>query len=391
MIIFGQGDNMEKKKKKYIKYIISLSILIVLFVILMIFRTNSSLSDFFCLNVSSKLVFLIGSFSSLLPFSLFEVVFLGLCITLLLFVVLLITSLIKNRKVFIKRLFNLLLFILIICDVYIAVCGVSYQRSEIELPFYEGEVTSTLVDETISYYLDDYNKLASSFSQDEKGVSKCPYSFKELAIIMQEECKRLNDFDYYYSFTARPKGTWFSSILSELQITGVDFPLTCEANINNKMPTIDLPFTMAHEIAHLKGVMREDDANTVALYVCITSDVDYVRYSGYFHGFSRLLEIKAFTNNKEYKEILKKINQQIYVDNADYNKYFEEHDLLEKISTFVNDIYLSINGQKEGTNSYNDVSQSVPSGVDEEGNEIRTYTSYSKYQKLMIENYLNHK
>ena len=305
--------------------------------------------------------------------------------------VLLIVSLIKNRKAFIQRLFNLVLFILIICDVYIAVCGVSYQRSEIELPFYEGEVTSTLVDETISYYLDDYNYLASSFSQDKKGVSKCPYSFKELAKIMQEECKRLNEFAYYYSFTARPTVTWFSSILSELQITGVDFPLTCEANINNKMPSIDLPFTMAHEIAHLKGVMREDDANTVALYVCITSNVDYVRYSGYFHGFSRLLEIKAYTNNKEYKEILKKINQQIYVDNADYNKYFEEHDLLEKISTFVNDIYLSINGQKEGTNSYNDVSQSVPSGVDAEGNEIRTYTSYSKYQKLMIENYLNHK
>ncbi|MDD7735856.1 MAG: DUF3810 family protein, partial [Bacillales bacterium] len=153
---------MQKKKKKYLKYIISLSILLVLLMVLLIFRINSSLSDFFCLNISGKLVFLIGSFSSLLPFSLFEIVFLGLCITLLLFVVLFITSLIKNRKALIKRLFNLSIFILVICDVYIAVCGVSYQRSEIELPFYEEEITSTLVDETISYYLDDYNKLASS-------------------------------------------------------------------------------------------------------------------------------------------------------------------------------------------------------------------------------------
>ena len=126
---------MQKKKKKYLKYIISLSILLVLLMVLLTFRINSSLSDFFCLNISSKLVFLIGSFSSLLPFSLFEIVFLGLCINLLLLVVLLIISLIKNRSLFIKRLCNLSLFILIILDVYIAVSGVSYQRSEIELPF----------------------------------------------------------------------------------------------------------------------------------------------------------------------------------------------------------------------------------------------------------------
>ena len=110
------------------------------------------------------------------------------------------------------------------------------------------------------------------------------------------------------------------------------------------MPSIDIPFVMAHEIAHLKGVMREDDANLVALYVCINSSNSFVRYSGYFRGFSRLLEIKAYTNNKEYKEVIQQMDPRIFLDNSNYSTYFKEHDLLQYLSTFINDIYLYING-----------------------------------------------
>ena len=373
--------------------LITLGILLVILIILLIFRINSNLSDFFSLNVSSFLVTIIGSTSNIIPFSLFEIVlilFFG--IALFIIISLIINVFKRNKEKIFKFSIYILLFFLLIADSFISLCGVCYQRSEIELPFYEGEVTPTLIDETIDFYLNDYNQISLSFEKDENGVSKCPYSFKELAKIMMNECDRLDQFDYYYKFTARPKATWLSFILNELQITGIDFPFTAEANINYQMPSIDIPFTMAHEIAHLKGVMREDDANTVALYICITSDIPYVRYSGYFRGFSRLLEIKAYTNRKEYLELLPKISSQISKDNNDYYSFFEEHDLLEDISTFFNDLYLSLNGEKDGTDSYDDVSQSRPTGeVDKNGYEIREYTSYSPYQKLLIQNYINSK
>ena len=371
--------------------LITIGVLLVLLIILLIFRSTSSMSDFFALNISSFLVKIIGSFSNFIPFSLFEIVLIIIAsIALFLLIKLIIYSIKRNKDKIFKYFIFISLFSLILIDSFISVCGVCYQRSEIELPFYEGEVTTNLIDDTIDYYLKDYNQLSLSFEKDEKSVSKCPYSFKDLAKIMMDECDRLDQFNYYYDFTARPKATWLSFILNELQITGIDFPFTAEANINYQMPSIDIPFTMAHEIAHLKGVMREDDANTVALYICITSDIPYVRYSGYFRGFSRLLEIKAFTNRKEYLELLPKISSQISKDNNDYYSFFEEHDLLDDISTFFNDLYLSLNGEKDGTDSYDDVSQSRPTGeVDKNGYEIREYTSYSPYQKLLIQNYIN--
>ena len=378
-------------KLKFKIKIYILSILILLLCTLLVFKSNSYLSDWFSLNISQYLVTTIGTFTSALPFSLFELVIIAFLIVLCAFLITLIKYIIKIKVGKIINLaLNLALTCLIIINLFISICGVSYQRSEIELPFYKGEVTSSLVDETINYYLNDYNEIVSTFSKDENGISKCPYTFEELSNKMIDECSRLDQFDYFYKFDAKAKGTWFSPLLSELHITGVDFPFTAEANVNVHMPTIDLPFTIAHEMAHLKGVMREDDANTVALYVCITSSDPYIRYSGYFRGFSRLLEIKAYTEHKAYLEFLPLINQQIYTDQNDYFDFYEEHNLLDDVSKFFNDLYLSLNGEKEGTSSYDDISQSEGTGnYDEDGYEIRVYTNYSKYQLLMIQNYLD--
>ena len=54
--------------------LITIGVLLVLLIILLIFRSTSSMSDFFALNISSFLVKIIGSISNLIPFSLFEIV-----------------------------------------------------------------------------------------------------------------------------------------------------------------------------------------------------------------------------------------------------------------------------------------------------------------------------
>ena len=48
-----------------------------------------------------------------------------------------------------------------------------------------------------------------------------------------------------------------------------------------------------------------------------------------------------------------------------------------------------MNGQKEGTDSYDDKSDTEHVGNDEDGNEIRVYKNYSSYQKLLIQNYVD--
>ena len=84
------------------------------------------------------------------------------------------------------------------------------------------------------------------------------------------------------------------------------------------------------------------------------------------------------------------IDEQIQKDRNNYFLFYEKHNLLENISKLMNDIYLFLNGEKDGTSSYNDVSQFESTGkIDDDGYEIFVYTNYSKYQLLMIQNYIN--
>ncbi len=79
--------------------------------------------------------------------------------------------------------------------------------------------------------------------------------------------------------TAKP--VLVSEILSYMHITGVYSFFTGEANINVNFPDYTTPYTAAHEMAHQRGIAREDEANMVAFLVCIGSNDSYIRYSAY--------------------------------------------------------------------------------------------------------------
>ena len=50
------------------------------------------------------------------------------------------------------------------------------------------------------------------------------------------------------------------------------------------MPYYNIPHTICHELSHLKGFMREDEANFIGYLACIGSDSPDFRYSGYLTG-----------------------------------------------------------------------------------------------------------
>ena len=56
--------------------------------------------------------------------------------------------------------------------------------------------------------------------------------------------------------------------MSYANIGGMFFPFTMESNINVDNPFFVVPWTMAHELAHQCGFMREDEANFIAYLAC---------------------------------------------------------------------------------------------------------------------------
>ena len=84
--------------------------------------------------------------------------------------------------------------------------------------------------------------------------------------------------DGYYP---RPKALLFSDFMCQQYMCGYYFPFSMEANYNDVMYILNIPATMCHELAHLRGFIYEDEANFIAYLACVESDDIFFQYAGY--------------------------------------------------------------------------------------------------------------
>lgn len=373
------------KLRLLIKKIIFLIILLAIFIVLNIVKSNPNLSEFYTNNISTKYISFISQITSNIPFSLYEftiVLIIGLC---LYFIISFLVKLFK-RKFFksLKTSLNFIIVIFIFVDIYMSTASISYGRTTVNIPQYNEPVDQEFIDNVFDYFLNDYNEISTHFERNEDGTIVSPYTFEEINNLLIDEYKKL-DTSYFSEFTPKAKKLTFSGIFSELHITGVFFAPSGEANINTDLHPVELPHTMAHEIAHSKGIFREDDANLVAMYVTLTSENEFLRYSSYYHNFSSLLRIYSQTNYEKYLEKYSLLNDDIIKEYRAINKYWNDHNFLSKVGQFFNDIYLKLNGNSNGVKDYVDNSEGVDSGEKDENNQpIYVIKEHSPYSKLFF-------
>ncbi len=154
-------------------------------------------------------------------------------------------------------------------------------------------------------------------------------------------------------FYPQPKPVAVSWILSIQQCSGVYSPFTIEANYNNDMTPYNIPHTICHELSHLRGFMREDEANFIGYLACLGSeDADY-RYSGYLLGWIYAGNVLAKRDYVAYNKIHAMLSEPILADlnenSAFWNQYEGE---VAEVQEKVNDAYLKANGQVEGVKTY---------------------------------------
>ncbi len=175
--------------------------------------------------------------------------------------------------------------------------------------------------------------------------------------------------------------------MSEMQILGVFFAPTGEANINGNEKGLFLPDTLAHELAHSKGVMREYQADIVGRYVLLTSGNDYLRYGTLVKCLSSALSIlSAYPEYQEISDELNgKIDSRIFDERKNDSKFYAQFNHFDRIGEFFNDLYLKLQKQPEGTGSYVKPPEIIGSGEydDDTGEEIMI-THFSGMQNLLI-------
>ncbi len=155
-------------------------------------------------------------------------------------------------------------------------------------------------------------------------------------------------------FYPKPKPVLFSKGMSYLGITGIYSPFTLEANFNKDIPSCLIPFTMCHELAHLKGFMREEEANFIAYLACRDSVSSQFRYSGALNALSYTLNALGKTVEEDlYSELVSQIPEPVRAEMANNRAYWKAHTRkITSVSTRANDTYLKINAQKAGVKSY---------------------------------------
>jgi hypothetical protein len=150
-----------------------------------------------------------------------------------------------------------------------------------------------------------------------------------------------------------PKGMIYSRLMSVTGFTGVYIALTGETNINVDVPGSLIPVTIAHEMAHQRGISAEEEANFAAIAACITSNIDVYAYSGYLDGLMYLSEALNEADPEAWARISATLSDNVRTDWADNNKYWSQFDTgTSDVVSAMYDSYLKSNGQELGINSY---------------------------------------
>ncbi|MCQ2386364.1 MAG: DUF3810 domain-containing protein, partial [Clostridia bacterium] len=153
-------------------------------------------------------------------------------------------------------------------------------------------------------------------------------------------------YPFVSSLQVGTKPVYFSSLMSYTKITGVYMCLTGEANVNTSYPDYSTVFTAAHEMAHQRGIARENEANFVAFLACTESEEPYLRYAGYLNMLQYVSNALYQTDKNKSMEIWNVCDPSVFWEYAAYNDVFDAYDKgpAGDIAEAVNDTYLQVMG-----------------------------------------------
>lgn len=299
----------------------------------------------------------IGRFCSIFPFSLIEFLLYGLILYIIIQVIYCITKTSKQEQAkvywekFGRFIVTIVSFLLLL---FTLTCGINYFRdsfSEVS-GFTIREHNEEELRELCEYLVEEINTTSAQLERDEKGLVIMNTDVNKEA---QKAMKKLSEkYSVLNGYYPNAKPVFFSKILTYQYIMGVYSPFTLEANYNKDMLTYELPYSICHELSHLKGFMREDEAGFIAYLACHYSDNVMFQYSGAMEAFS--YAIGAYYDGAgyaAYMEVFSMLDETVIAEIQTKNLWWSQHkSFVQEVSSQVNDIYLKANAHEDGIQSY---------------------------------------
>lgn len=347
-----------KYKRIYILILIPISLL-------MIFAARKS--SYFAEQVYAKHLYkwisqIISTITGILPFSIAELLVVLLPIVILFILVRFIIRMIKvrenRRERLVKGILNVMCTTGIVLFSFTMLGGLNYYRYTFS-HYSNLDIAESSVEELYSLTKNLTMQAVELREQipktDENGVFMLSVSTYKLEKTARKAYRELaKDYPILSGSYGPAKPVLLSKLMSTTEITGVFFPFTMEANVNVDIPDFTIPVTMLHEMAHLRGFMREDEANYLAYLAGMRSDSVEFRYSAVMDALTVAGNALYGEDRDLYFEIRELYSDGMLKDIKSNAEYWFQYDdtVISTVSNKINDTYLKANAQSDGVQSY---------------------------------------
>lgn len=352
-------------KKYHIQYIIIAVILALCITLCAVSRSSAAFADSYRNNIFPKIQAVFGRISGALPFSLGEVmiaiaVFGGISL-IAVYIILMVRKKSRRRKIsavcslivlwivsFVMLTETLNCFIMYRCSSFASVYGIGEEK------FTSAELYSLAM--TIT---EKCNETEALIERDADGnmLLTCDV-YAEAKAAMQKISSEYPTLSGYYP---DPKAIVCSGVMTRFDLLGIYFPFSLEANYNKDMYNSELPETICHEFAHLKGWIKEDEANFISYLACIESDSPELAYSGYMSALSYLrskVKRENSVSDEDKAALFSAANENVVHDLVEKGRIFREAKetrlgtAMSVVSDKAMETSLRLNGVSDGVKSY---------------------------------------
>ena len=322
----------------------------------------SSLVDMVYPYVTREFQSILAEWSSTVPFTLWQVLVVGMVLAVATTLVLMITL----KWNFVEWLGWVLAGVSCIWLLHTGVYGLNYYAGPISADIRLGSYEFTVEDleEATIYFRDQANAMALEMERDENGA----LIYDDFDTLALQAGDGFNTLAYeqsgsVFAGSVLPvKQLGWADLYTSMGILGVTMPLTGEAAVNPQIPVVALPFTMCHEMAHRMCIATENDANFAAFLTCLANESKQFRYSAYYMAYRYCYNALRFAGTAEAAAAAARVqldvNTYLQYDLKMYDRFFQTHrdNNAANIADMANDGYIKASGDKNGTASYGQVS-----------------------------------
>lgn len=152
------------------------------------------------------------------------------------------------------------------------------------------------------------------------------------------------------------KASLWSLLLSYMGYAGYLNPFTGEAQVNDRLPTLALITTAAHEQAHQEGIAAENEANFKAFLKTYQHPDPYIRFAAYSFAFRYCWSALYLRNPGCAIDLGQQLRPGIKKDFQMLQNFWRDYQ--NPLQPYINSLYdhfLKANGQKKGVQTYSQV------------------------------------